>query len=87
MYKRQYVECANENYDYSFMARNHLQNKIDLVLKPQEIECYNASGDALKWAGISLSDNISGNGWEDGMRTLQDNNSRLYIIKRKEENK
>lgn len=82
-----YVECANENYDYSFMARNHLQNKIDLVLKPQEIECYNASGDALKWAGISLSDNISGNGWEDGMRTLQDNNSRLYIIKRKEENK
>ncbi len=80
-----YVECANEYYDYSFTARSHMQDKIDLVMKPQEIECYNVSGDALKWAGITLADNISGNGWEDGMRTLGDNTSRLYIIKKREE--
>lgn len=80
-----YVPTANESYDYSFVARSHMQNKIDLVIKPQEIECYNVSGDALKWAGISLADNTSGNGWEDGMRTLRDNNSRLYILKKREE--
>lgn len=80
-----FVECANENYEYSFMARSHMQNKIDLVMKPQEIECYNVSGEALKWAGITLADNTSGNGWEDGMRTLGDNTSRLYIIKKREE--
>lgn len=79
-----YCECINPDYDYSFMARNHFQDKIELVLKPQEIECYNIGGDALKWAGLSLADNISGNGWEDGMRTLADNSSRLYIIKKKE---
>ena len=67
------------------MARSHMQNKIDLVMKPQEIECYNVSGEALKWAGITLADNTSGNGWEDGMRTLGDNTSRLYIIKKREE--
>ena len=82
-----YVECANENYDYSFMARSHLQNKVDLVLKPQEIECYNVSGDALKWAGLTLADNTSGNGYEEGMRTLSDNTSRLYIIRKREEKK
>ena len=82
-----YVECANESCNYSFMARNHLQSKVDLILKPQEIECYNISGDALKWAGLTLADNTSGNGYEEGMRTLGDNTSRLYIIRKKEENK
>lgn len=80
-----YIECANENYTYSFMARSHIQNKIELVMKPQEIECYTISGDALKWAGITLADNNSGNGWEDGMRTLQDYTSKLYIIKKNED--
>ncbi len=77
------ISCANENYDYSFMARNHIQNMVDSVLRPQEIECYNISGDALKWAGIALADNTSGNGFEEGMRTLKDNSSRLYIIKKR----
>ena len=80
-----YCECANESYDYSFMARSHMQTRVDLVLRPQEIECYNISGDVLRWAGITLADNSSGNGLEDGMRTLGDNTSRLYIIKRREE--
>ncbi len=82
-----YCETANEAYDYSFMARSHMQSRVDLVLKPQEIECYNISGDALKWAGITLADNVSGNGWEDGMRVLGDNSSRLYIIRRREDMK
>lgn len=78
-----YSSVVNPDYDYSFTARNHFQDKIELILKPQEIECYNIGGDALKWAGLSLADNISGNGWEDGMRTLCDNSSRLYIIRKK----
>ena len=82
-----YCECANESYDYSFMARSHMQTGADLVLRPQEIECYNVSGDALKWARITLADNSSGNGLEDGMRTLGDNTSRLYIIRKREETK
>lgn len=77
------ISSANEGYDYSFMARNHIQNKVDSVLRPQEIEGYNVSGDALKWAGIALADNISGNGYEEGMRTLTDDSSRLYIIKKR----
>lgn len=78
-----FVSSANENYSYSFMARNHIQDKVESVLRPQEIECYNISGDALKWAGIALADNTSGNGCEEGMRTLGDNSSRLYIIKKR----
>ncbi len=78
-----FISSANENYSYSFMARNHIQDKVESVLRPQEIECYNISGDALKWAGIALADNTSGNGYEEGMRTLGDNSSRLYIIKKR----
>ena len=56
------------------------------AISPQEMECYTVGGDALKWAGISLSDNVSGNGNEEGMRTLTDNSSRLYIIRKEEKN-
>ena len=79
-----YVECANENYYYSFIARTHIQSEIEDQIYPQEMECYNISGDALKWAGVTLVDNSSGNGWEDGMRALRDNTTRLYIIKKEE---
>ncbi len=82
-----YVECANENYDYSFIARTHIQSEVEDELHPQEMECYNSAGDVLKWAGLTLVENSSGNGWEDGMRALRDNTSRLYIIKKTEERK
>ena len=79
-----YVECANENYDYRFFARDHMQSEIEASLYPQEPECYNISGDALKWAGISLSEQYSGNGYREGMRVLGDFSSRLYLIKKVE---
>ncbi len=81
-----YIECANENYDYSFMARIHMKEEFMNELHPQELECYSATpGDALKRAGIALMENSPGSGYEEGMRTLTDNSSRLYIIKRIEE--
>lgn len=76
------VTCVNESYDYSFIARDHYQNEIEHALSPQEMECYTLPGDALKWAGISLMENNSGNGVQEGMRMLTDNASRLYIIKK-----
>lgn len=79
-----YIECANENYEYRFFARDHYQSEIEASLYPQEPECYNISGDALKWAGISLVEQYSGNGYRDGMRVLGDFSSRLYIIKKVE---
>ena len=81
-----YAYCANENYIYSFMSRPHIEDNIESILHPQEIECYKIPGDALVWAGISLADNISGNGFNEGMRTLRGSSSRLYIIKREVKN-
>lgn len=81
-----YIDAANEDYFYSFMARTHIEDSIESILRPQEIECYNIPGDALKWAGIALADNISGNGYDEGMRTLRAKSSRLYIIKREVRN-
>lgn len=80
-----YIECANENYEYRFFARDHYQSEIEASLYPQEPECYNISGDALKWAGITLMEQYSGNGYKDGMRVLGDFSSRLYLIKKVEE--
>lgn len=79
-----YIECANENYEYRFFARDHLQSEIEASLYPQEPECYNISGDALKWAGISLVEQYSGNGYREGMRVLGDFSSRLYLFKKVE---
>lgn len=79
-----YIECANENYEYRFFARDHMQSEIEASLYPQEPECYNISGDALKWAGISLAEQYSGNGYREGMRVLGDFSSRLYLIKKVE---
>ena len=81
-----YVDEADENSDYTFIARDHWQSLEERAISPQEMECYTVGGDALKWAGISLSDNVSGNGNEEGMRTLTDNSSRLYIIRKEEKN-
>ena len=73
---------ANEEYDYQFFARDHYQSEVEEALFPQEPECYNSSGDSLKWAGISLVEQVSGSGAKDGMRNLPDFSSRLYILKK-----
>ncbi len=73
---------ANEEYDYQFFARDHYQSEVEEALFPQEPECYNISGDSLKWAGISLVEQVSGSGAKDGMRNLPDFSSRLYILKK-----
>ena len=79
-----YCDEVSPDYDYTFIAREHWETMEQRALYPQETECYTLGGDALKWAGISLSDNVSGNGNEEGMRTLRDNSSRLYIIRKEE---
>ena len=76
------ISNANEEYDYQFFARDHYQNEVEEALFPQEPECYNISGDSLKWAGISLVEQVSGSGAKDGMRNLPDFSSRLYILKK-----
>lgn len=81
-----FCDAVSPDYCYTFIAREHWQTIEERALYPQETECYTVGGDVLKWAGITLSDNVSGNGNEEGMRTLRDNSSRLYII-RKEETK
>ena len=40
---------------------------------------------ALKYAGVSLVEQVSGNGYREGMRMLGDFSSRLYIIRRIED--
>lgn len=80
------IKEANESYDYQFFARDHYKSEVEELLFPQEPECYNISGDSLKWAGISLIEKLSGTGSKDGMRNLPDFSSRLYIIKKVVEN-
>lgn len=77
-----YVPEANENYDYRVFARSHAVSEKESYTYPQENECYLISGDALKWAGISLVEQVSGIGYHEGMRFLGDFSSRLYIIRR-----
>lgn len=78
-----YIECANPSYNYRFYSRQRQMAEItDNKVYPQEPESYIVSGTALKWAGISLSEQFSGNGYADGMRALGDFKSRLYIMKR-----
>ena len=77
-----FVPEANENYDYRVFARSHAVSEKESYTYPQENECYLISGDALKWAGISLVEQVSGIGYHEGMRFLGDFSSRLYIIRR-----
>ena len=80
--ERLLVPDANENYDYHIFARSHAMSEKEAFAYPQENECYHISGDALKWAGISLVEQVSGVGYHEGMRFLGDFSSRLYIIRR-----
>ena len=77
-----YVEDADPNSEYIVMARPHTLSDQELSYYPQETECYKAGGDILRWAGIPLVDQVSGNGYKDGMRMLGDFSSRLYLIRR-----
>ena len=76
------VPDANESYNYRIYARSHTVSEKEAYTYPQENECYFISGDALKWAGVSLVEQVSGIGYHEGMRFLGDFSSRLYIIKR-----
>lgn len=78
-----FVECANEDYLYRFYPRERdtVEVSKDNIYK-LEPECYTVSGSALKWAGISLYEQLSGGGFQDGMRVIGDFNTRLYILKK-----
>ena len=77
-----YVLDADDGYDYRVFARSHILSGQEALSYPQESECYTVSGDALRWGGISLVEQVSGNGYTEGMRMLGDYSSRLYIIRR-----
>ena len=76
------VPDANENYTYRVFSRSHTIPEKEAYAYPEESECYEIPGDALRWGGISMVEQLSGIGHHDGMRMLGDYASRLYIIRR-----
>ncbi len=76
------VPDANESYNYRVFSRSHILPEREVYAYPEESECYEIPGDALKWGGISMVEQISGIGHHEGMRMLGDYSSRLYIIRR-----
>ena len=80
-----FVSQASSEYDYRIFSRSHLLTDQEASSYPQESECYTVPGDALKYAGVSLVEQVSGNGYREGMRMLGDFSSRLYIIRRIED--
>ncbi len=76
------VPDANESYNYRVFSRSHMIPEREVYAYPEESECYEIPGDALKWGGISMVEQISGIGHHEGMRMLGDYSSRLYIIRR-----
>ena len=80
-----YVEDVDEKYDYRIFSRSHMITGQESLTYPQESECYTVPGDALRWGGISLGEQVSGAGYHEGMRMLGDFSSRLYIIRRIED--
>ena len=79
--ERLIVPDANESYDYRVFTRSRLMPEKEAYAAP-ESECYTIPGDALRWGGISLVEQISGTGSHEGMRMMGDFSSRLYIIRR-----
>ena len=78
------ITQVDENADYRIFARDHIQTELKDSLYPQELECYEVSGDVLKYAGIALADKDTGNGYNEDMRKLSDRSTRLYIIRKLE---
>lgn len=83
--ERLFVTQANENYKYRIYSRTHIQSEAEELLYPAEIECYEAWGDAIKWAGIALSEKDGGVDLQEDMRKLKDYSSRLYIFRKIDE--
>ena len=77
------VPDANESYDYRVFPRSHALTEKESYAFPDS-ESYIIPGDALKWGGISLVEQLSGIGSHEGMRMMGDYSSRLYIIRRVE---
>ncbi len=75
------VPDANESYDYRVFPRSHALTEKESYAFPDS-ESYIIPGDALKWGGISLVEQLSGIGSHEGMRMMGDYSSRLYIIRR-----
>ncbi len=80
--ERLIVPDANESYDYRVFSRSHMVPERESYAYPEESECYEIPGDALRWGGISMVEQLSGIGHHEGMRMLGDYSSRLYIIRR-----
>ncbi len=78
------ITQVDENADYRIFARDRIQTELKDSLYPQELECYEVSGDVLKYAGIALADKDTGNGYTEDMRKLTDRTTRLYIIRKME---
>ena len=83
--ERIFVRQANEKFKYRIYSRTHIQSDDDEMRYPAEIECYEAWGDAIKWAGIALSEKTGGTPEQEDMRKLKDNSSRLYIFRKIDE--
>ena len=80
--ERLYVRDAKEDYKYRIYTRGHVQSESEELAYPLEIECYDAYGDALKWAGLALSDKSGVGFFTENMRKMEDYSSRLYIIRK-----
>lgn len=72
-----FVKGANEYYEYTFIPRTKYKTG-----EGKELECYEISGDALKWAGIALKENNPVK--NDDTRSIKDGESRVYILKKEE---
>ena len=80
-----HISQADPDCDYRIFSRTHLLTDQESSSYPQESECYTVPGDAMKYAGISLVEQVSGTEYNEGMRMLGDFSSRLYIIRRIED--
>ncbi len=74
-----------EEEEYTIKVRKQYRSKrvqSDAAdSKPEELESYQANGDLLMNAGIKLSQQFAGIGWEANMRRMGDFSSQLYEIK------
>ena len=55
-----YAKLAKPEYDYRIFSRSHLLTDHESSSYPQESECYIVPGDALKYAGVSMVEQVSG---------------------------
>lgn len=78
------ILAADPAENYIVHPRSHLLETDQTLELIMESTSYKLPGDALRWAGICLPEQISGSGYTHGMRTLGDFSSRLYLIRRTE---